>query len=266
MLNGTLYKREMKGSWKLLLIFGAILTMYVTMIISMYDPELSKTLDEFAKVMPEVMAAVGMKGGAATLLGFMSSYLYGFILLVFPLIFSILTGNRLIARYVDRGAMVSLLAAPVKRRAVAFTQMMVLVTGIIILILYVTILELISAQAYYPGELTAGELLTLNAGLLCLQLFIGGICFFCSCLFSDAKYSVGFGAGIPALMYILQMLANVGKNTENMKYATFFTLFNPEGLAAGESGAVTGVLVLLAGAVVLYTAAIAVFSRKDLHI
>ena len=76
MLNMALYKREMKGSIKLLVIFGAVITMYVSIIIGMYDPELMKTLDGFVEAMPEFMASVGMKAHAATLLGFMVSYLY----------------------------------------------------------------------------------------------------------------------------------------------------------------------------------------------
>ena len=79
MMNIALYKREMKGSIKLLIIFGAIITMYISIIISLYDPEMMKTLDSFAEAMPELMASVGMKADAATLLGFMISYLYGFI-------------------------------------------------------------------------------------------------------------------------------------------------------------------------------------------
>ena len=83
-MNLTLYKRELKGSIKLLVIFAAIMTMYISIIIRMYDPEMMATLDNFAKAMPELMAAVGMSAGATSLMGFMISYLYGFILLVFP--------------------------------------------------------------------------------------------------------------------------------------------------------------------------------------
>lgn len=266
MINRTLYQREMKNSARLLIIFAAIMTMYVAIIITMYDPKMMATLDTFAKMMPELMAAVGMHAGAASLLGFMISYLYGFILLIFPMIFCILRGNGLIAKYVDRGSMVSLAAAPVKRRTIAGTQMMVLLTGILLLISYSTVLEILVAQSSFPGELAAVELLKLNAGLLCLHLFIGGICFLASCVFSDTKYSIAFGAGIPALMYILQMLANVGGKAEKVKYFTFFTLFDPNGIVAGETGAVLGAGVLLAGAVLLYAAAVLVFTKKDLHI
>ena len=266
MLNLTLYKREMKGSVKLLVIFAAIITLYIAVIISLYDPETMAMLDSFVAAMPEVMAAVGMTAGATSLLGFMVSYLYGFILLIFPMAFCILRGNALIAKYVDNGSMVVLTAAPVKRRTVAFTQMTVLISGVLLLMVYSTILELICAQLSFPGELDRTELLRLNGGLLCLHLFIGGICFLASCMFSDTRYSIGFGAGIPALMYVLQMLANVGGAAEKAKYFTFFTLFDPSGIIAKDSAAIAGIFVLLTGAIALYAAGIIVFSKKDLHI
>ena len=251
----TLYKREMKGSWKLLVIFGAVLTMYVAIIISMYEPDMLKLLDSYAQAMPELMAAVGMTAGAADLLGFMISYLYGFILLVFPMVFCILRANGLVAKYVDRGSMACLLAAPVRRSAVALTQAAVLISGTVLLVGYVTGLEL-----------AVGELLAVNAGLLCLHLFIGGVCFLSSCAFSDTKYSLAFGAGVPALMFLLQMLANAGDAAEKARWFTFFTLYDPKGLAAGEEQAVLFAGLLLAGAAALYAAGVAVFCKKDLHI
>ena len=265
-LNLALYRREMKKSVRLLAIMAAVITLYVSIIISMYDPKMMATLDSIVAAMPELMAAVGMTAGATSLLGFMVSYLYGFILLVFPMAFCILRGNALIAKYVDNGSMVALTAAPVKRRTVAFTQMTVLISGILLLMVYSTIVEMICAQLSFPGELDRTELLRLNGGLLCLHLLIGGICFLASCVFSDTRYSIGFGAGIPALMYVLQMLANVGGAAEKAKYFTFFTLFDPSGIIAKDSAAIAGIFVLLAGAITLYAAGITVFSKKDLHI
>lgn len=266
MLNFTLYKREMKGSIKTLLIFAAILTLYIPIIVSMYNPDTASTLEQFAQAMPELMAAVGMSGSAANLTGFLSSYLYGMLLLVLPMVFTILRANGLIARYVDRGSIVTLVASPVKRSTVAFTQMKVLGTGIFVLILYCTILEIACSAVYFPGQLDISAVLTLNMGLLCLHLFIGGVCFLASCIFNDVKYSIGVGAGIPTLMYILQMLANTGGNAENAKYATFFTLFSPDRILAGETSAMVGIIILLIGAIVLFTTSIVVFCKKDLHI
>ena len=49
MINMALYKREMKGSIKLFILFGAIITMYVSIIIHMYDPQMmeSKQCESF---------------------------------------------------------------------------------------------------------------------------------------------------------------------------------------------------------------------------
>lgn len=266
MLNMALYKREMKGSLKMLVIFAAVISMYVSVIISMYDPEMMKTLDSFYAIMPEIMASVGMTAGSTSLIGFMISYLYGFILLIFPMVFCILRGNGLIARYTDKGSMVSLLAAPVKRRTVAATQAFVLISGILFLVIYTTGLEIVIAEIGFPNELVILELLKLNAALLCLHLFIGSICFLASCIFSDTKYSVAFGAGIPALMYVLQMLANVGEKAKAAKYLTFFTLFDAYGMISGENSAIIGAAVLGIGAVGLYMIGIMIFCKKDLHI
>lgn len=136
--------------------------------------------------------------------------------------------------------MVTLVAAPVKRRTIACTQMWVLLSGILILVLYATGLQIAVCRASFPEEPVVAELLKLNTALLCLHLFIGSICYLASCLFSDTKYSIAFGAGIPALMYVIQMLTNAGEKAEKLKYITFFTLFNPDGILAGEWIAIAG--------------------------
>lgn len=266
MINLTLYKREMKNSIKILVIFAAVISMYIAIIIGMYDPEMMASLDQFYDMMPELMSAVGMTTGATSLLGFMSSYLYGFILLVFPMIFAIIRGNSLVAKYVEKGSMVALLASPVKRSTVALTQLSVLLSGIVLLIAYATGLEFAVAHAKFPGELAISELFKLNSALLCLHLFIGSICYLATCFFSDTKYSIAVGAGIPALMYVLQMLANSGEKAEFINKMTFFTLFDPNGIVAGDSSATLGAIVLVVGAVLLYTLGVLVFCRKDLHI
>ncbi|MDR1704006.1 MAG: ABC transporter permease subunit [Clostridiales bacterium] len=264
--NTTLYKREMGGSWRMLLIFAGIIAMYAGVVISMYEPGIEGMLAQLAEAIPELMAAVGMGGAPSDLTGFISSYLYGMLLLVFPMVYTILRANALVARYVDRGSMAGLLAAPVKRRSIALTQAGALATGIIIMIAFITILEAAVSEALFPGELDIGGIIALNSGLLCLHLFIGGICFLCSCIFSDAKHSAGLGAGIPAFMYILLMISNIGGAAENVKYATFFTLYNTEAILAGDPSGAAGAAILLAGAVPLFASGITVFSRKDLHV
>ena len=267
-MNATLYKREMKSSWKLLLIFTAILTLYVVLMVIMYSPEMLEMFQQFSQTMPGMMNSFNMdfSSDSLTLLGYLASGLYGFILIIFPMVFSMIRGNGLVARYVDRGSMASLLAAPVKRRTVAITQLAVLITGIVWLVVYASALELITISAHAPEQADTWTLLKMNFGLLSLHLFIGSICYLASCLFSESRYSLALGAGLPGLMFILQMLSQAGEQTEGFKYATFFTLFDPDAIAAGQSGAMGGVWVLLAGAIVVFAAAIVTFTKRDLPI
>jgi ABC-2 type transport system permease protein len=106
--------------------------------------------------MPELMAIVGMNPASAELVSFLEAYLYGFIMLVFPMLFCILSTNKLIARHVDRGSMTYLLAAPVKRETVAFTQMKVMATGMFALVFYATLYwESLIAKFPFPASLTS---------------------------------------------------------------------------------------------------------------
>lgn len=266
MINRPLYLREMRSSLKLLALFAALLSMYVICIVMMYDPEMMEMLDRFSLAMPEIMAAVGMTPGASDLLGFLVTYLYGFILLVFPMVYCILRSIGLIARYVDRGSMVYLAAAPVRRSTIALTQAAVLFSGIFLLTAFTTLLELACAELLFPGELEIGALLRLNAGLLALHALIGGICFLFTCACSEVRRCALFSAGIPALMYLLQMLANIGGKLEGAKYLTFFTLFDAQGLADAQPAAFWKMAVLLTGAVVLCPVGVQIFHQKDLPI
>lgn len=161
----------------------------------------------------------------------------GFILLVFPMIFSIIRANSLIAKYTDNAAMALLLTGGYKRKSIGITQLAVLLLDMTLLIGYATLLELIYAKHQFPHSLDTTVLLKLNLGLLFLHYFIASTCFFFSCLFQDTKYSLTFGAGIPIFIYVLQMLANVGGKAENAIYFTFFTLFDANDIIANKAHA-----------------------------
>ena len=93
-----------------------------------------------------------LQAGSSSLGGFLINYLYGFLLLLLPLVFSILAANRLVARWVDTGSMAYLLASPNTRARVARTQALVLIAGGTLLTAYCTALAVGCAAAMFPGE------------------------------------------------------------------------------------------------------------------
>ena len=84
MINNTLFKREVKSNYKTMLIFMALISMYSSVVVLMFDPKLGESLNVMAESMPEVFAAFGMMNAGATLIEFVANYLYGFILIVIP--------------------------------------------------------------------------------------------------------------------------------------------------------------------------------------
>ena len=114
----------MSQTWKILLILLAAMTLYTTVIIYMYDPELAHMLNDYQIALPGIMSAVGMTGIAGNLTEFVYIYLYGFIMLVFPIIAIIILGNKLLAHYIDSGSMGVLLATPNSRLKILLTQLL----------------------------------------------------------------------------------------------------------------------------------------------
>lgn len=264
MISMPLLKKEVKSNYKLFIIFAAVLAMYISVIIPMFDPKIGNALAEFEKAMPEIMAAFGMSNPGTTLIEFINTYLFGFLFMVFPMIFEIIIANKLIAKYVDSGSMAYLLATPNKRGKIAITQAVFMLLSVGALILFITLVGVISSEAYFPGDLDIKKYILMNVGLYCLHIAIGGLGFFASCISNDIKLSYSISAGIPIGFFIIQLLANMGGKLENFKYFTIFTLLDTNKLINGESTGVWMFLALLAIGIVLYIAGILRFNKKDL--
>ncbi|MBZ9686924.1 ABC transporter permease [Clostridium estertheticum] len=265
MISLTLFKREMKANNKLLIIFIYILTIYILSIVYMFNPNSSNAFDDIIKSMPGIMKAFGFVASGNTLIGFIATDLYGMILLMFPVIFSIILGNKLIAGYVDRGSMAYLLATPNKRVKLALTQALCLWVSIGLLITYATVAIIISSSIMHPGLLEIGKLVLMNVVIYFLHIAISGICFFASCISNDTKRSFTIGAGIPIAFFLIQMLANMGGKLENLKYFTLFTLFNANDIIAGKN-VVFPVIILAIVGIALYGIGIYIFSKRDLPV
>ena len=263
----TLFKKTWQSNYKILLIFMAVLTMYMCIIAGMYDPDDLSIVDMLVemKLSPELLSAMGFTLTDTSLLGFLASYFYGFLMLAFPMVFYIIVANKIIAGLVDKGAMAYLLASPNSRLKVALTQAVSLILFMLLLIAFVTLLGIGFCQISFPGLLDVKYFLMLNLGVFLLHFAVSGISFFASCLFNESRTSLMLGAGLPILFLLIQMLGNAGEKLESFKYFTIFTLFNNMNLIKGE-GILVPLLVLFAIGAVLYGAGVAIFCKKDLPI
>lgn len=266
MISGVLFKRNMKSCIRPLLIVFAVLCMYTAVIIYMYQPELAEMLSDYQEALPEMMAAVGMTGAAESLLEWIQIYLYGFIMMLFPLIFTIIAVQKLMMGWIDSRAVAGLLAAPLTRRKLAVTQAVSCALLTALLIAAVTAVGAVSSAAMFPGELDIRGYVILNAGTFLMQLLTAGIAFCAACFSTESKYFYGFGAGLPLLFFLLQMASNMGEELEFLKYGTVYTLLPAQEIARGEGGYWGYFAVMAAAAVLLFGVGIRRFETRDLSV
>lgn len=265
-MNKTLFAKELRSNLFVSALIAAVLALYIGMVVAMYDPKLGESLETMKQSMPTVFAVFGMSSPATTLLDFLLTYLYGFLLTAYILVLILVTTYRLMVRYLDRGAMAYLLATPTSRTRIALTMAGVMIAVLVGFSVLVTALEWGFAEALFPGDLDVQALLQVNAGLLALWLAVAGLCFLSACLFSNSSAALWTGGGLCILFFLMQMISQVGDKFEFLKNINPLTLFDYHGLGAGDASAVGGAIALAASAVVLFAAAVAVFGRRDLSI
>ena len=261
---GTLLKKEFKANLLILIIFMALLSMYSVIIVAMYDPKLGESMNMLAKSMPEIFSAFGMSNPGTTLLDLITNCLYGFILIAIPFVFTIIMCQRLVARYIDKGSMAYLLATPRSRFSVIITQLIVLLGGLLILVVYVTGLILMSGQIMFDELIPLKELLTLNLGLYALHAFLATMCFLFACSFNETKFSIGIGAGLGLVFILIQMLSQIGDKMDFLKYLTPLTLFDATGLTGFDSMALINIVILFVAAILMAIIACRIFQKRDL--
>ena len=262
----TLFKRNMRSSLKILIALFAVISMYTAVIVYMYNPELSEMLSGYQEVLPDMMAVVGMTGIATNILEWIQIYLYGFIMILFPMIFGIIVVNKLIMSYIDSGSMASLLSSPHSRTRIILTQAVTSVFLMFILMAAVTLLGFFCSHAMFPGELDTARYIELNASLLLMQFMNLGIGFTAACFCSESRHFYLLGAGIPILFFLFQMLSNMGGSMEKLKYFTLYFLFPAEKIVQAGGDVWPRNLIMASIALALFAAGILWFRRRDLSI
>ena len=263
-MNFPLFKSTLRANWIIGVLFLAIMLMYLSIILTMFDPDSMESVNQLLESLPsELIRAMGFDALVTDLASFLAGYYYSFLAIMFPMIYCIITANRLVAKHVDSGSMAYLLSTPHSRLTIVTTQALYLMASMADLLILIGLAALIQSAAMFPGQLAVGPFLLLNLMAILFMLAISGICFFFSCIFDDTKYSLAFGAGIPVIFFLIDMLAKVGGNTTWLKNLTLFTLYNPAAIVAGDFSWASPVA-FLAIAMITYAGGILLFNRRSL--
>lgn len=262
-----LFKYNIKTNRFLWLLLVAVMFMYFSIIISMYDPENIEALTKMLELFPkELMDAMGFSQFGTTLLSFIVGYIYGFLIFLFPMVLTVVINHKLVASMVDKGSMAYLLSSPFSRVKVALTQAL---SGLVLITTFlsvVTLSALAMSELMFAGEMDIVMFIKINIYTIILYWSISSIVFFGSAIADDSKVSLGIGVGVPVMFLVIQMLSGVGEDFKWLENFTMYTLFNPDKMIQGDGFVWLGMTALIAIALVLYSAAIWIFNRKNLYI
>ncbi|HAE61675.1 MAG TPA: hypothetical protein DCG38_05035 [Eubacteriaceae bacterium] len=259
----VLLKKTLKRNWVLWAIFFGVLTMYMTIMVYMYDPDDIQALIKMVEIFPEeLMNAMGF-AGFTDITGYLASWLYGMLMMAFPMVYCIILGNRLVAKMVDDGSMAYLLSTPNSRSKIIVTQGIYALASVAFLFAALFAVGVAISEMIYPGLLYIKGFLMLNITTMLVNMFVVMIVFFFSCLFNDIKYSTGFGAGIPIVFFLMNLLGGVSEDASIIKNLSIYGLYDPL-LVATESTFVWANFFYLAGILIFFIAGIVAFDKKRL--
>lgn len=260
----ALFLANIRKYWILILCFFLVLVMYASIAVAMFEPGDAANLADMFEYFPEgIMKAFGFDSFGTTLLGFLNSFLYGFIMFTFPMIFSIILAHGLVGKLVDRGSMAYLLATPHKRIKIVLTQAVFLIVSQIVIYAGVVAVIIAMCEGMYPGLLETGGFIQLNVVTLMCILAVSGMSFLFSCLCNEAKYSLAFGAGIPIMFLVVSLLRQFSESLNWLKYLSFYSFIDSEQILAGGSYISFACLTLTGIIIVLYSSAAAIFNKKS---
>ena len=260
----TLLKHELKQGFKTLAIWTASIGFLIAICLFLF-PEMKGEMDNVSDMfasMGSFTAAFGMdRLNFGTLIGFYAVEC-GNILGLGGAFFASLIAVSALAKEEKERTAEFLLSHPVSRVSVISSKLAALVVQIVVM--NVVIFALSAACIAVIGEEPAWkEICLLHLAYFLLQLELAGICFGLSAFLR--RGSLGIGLGIAAMMYFLNIIANISEKAEFLKVITPFGY--AEGADIVSNGSLDGKLVLIGMAFALIGVAAAYFwySRKDIH-
>ena len=260
----TLLKHELKQGFKTLAIWTASIGFLIAICLFLF-PEMKGEMDNVSDMfssMGSFTAAFGMdRLNFGTLIGFYAVEC-GNILGLGGAFFASLIAVSALAKEEKERTAEFLLSHPVSRVSVISSKLAALVVQIVVM--NAVIFALAAACIAIIGEEPAWkEICLLHLAYFLLQLELAGICFGLSAFLR--RGSLGIGLGIAAMMYFLNIIANISEKAEFLKVITPFGY--AEGADIVSNGSLDGKLILIGMAFALIGVAAAYFwySRKNIH-
>ncbi len=268
MMNLPLFKQAIKSNWLLLVIFTAVPCVFLAVMIAVFTTDTLVAMQAMlnsGKLPANLTQMMGnrLDLNNLTLTGILAAQYFQMMAVIFPMIYCIIVGNKLIASQVDRGSMAYVLSAPIERNSVTVTQAMYLISSLVVMFGSIGLVGVAAGQILQPDQLDFRQFLMMDASDFLLAFAIGGITFCFSCIFNLSKHSIALGAGFPLAFFVITLLSQSDDSLKNLKYLSLIT-FSDTHLIIRNGNSLPNFIAMFAIGVALYAIGILVFRRKDL--
>lgn len=217
----TILKHEMRQGRNSLIIWTAAISFLMIICIFLY-PQMKGEMEDVGQMfsaMGSFTQAFGMdKLNFGTLTGFYGIEC-GNILGLGGAFFAALCAVSMLAKEEKEHTAEFLLTHPVSRLRIVTEKFGAIILQILLLNLFVLAAAAVSV-ALIGEEIPWKEILLLHLAYLLLQIEIAGICFGISAFLR--RGGLGVGLGLAAVLYFLNLIANIAESAEFLKYITPF--------------------------------------------
>ncbi len=259
MFSMNYFKQTFKSNIKLWAMMTGVLCLLIGIVMKVFDPEM---INEMIG-RQESMGGFNPLGEMSSLISFISNQYFGLFAVIFPMIYIIITGNKMIAGKIDNGSMANDLSAPLSRIQIVFTSAVYMVASLIVMFGCISGIGIAVAELTQPGELDINIFLQLTLGCLLLHFTVSAISFLGSCIFNSSGKSLALGAGIPLACFAFKMISGISDSLEGLRYLSINTLFDTDAIVNSEAF-IGKLIALIFIGIICYIAGGVVFKKRDL--
>ncbi len=220
-------KREFKINFKSLLIWSCILIGMFLIVFLIYPyiitDDTVKNLDDMMEVFPpELLKTFNMDiSSINTAYGWLKTEGFMFVLLIVGFYSSFLGSNILLKEENDK-TIEYLESLPIKRNQILTNKIIVGIIYIISLVLIIGLFNYIALLI--TGDFNQKQYLLLSITPLFIALPLFSINLFISTFLHKMKKTVGISLGLVFIFYLLNVLSDISKNVEFLKYFSIYSL------------------------------------------
>lgn len=220
-------KREWKVNFRgfviwtsiLVILFGAVFLIYPSIITS----DNMESLNEMLKVFPEdLLRAFNMDiSSIDSAFGWIKTEGFVFVLLITG-IYSGILGSGILLKEENDKTIEYLNSLPVKRTQIVMNKVAVGLVYIFLMIIVLGVFNYVGLT--WSGDFDKKSYLLLSVTPIFSSIVIFSLCLFLSTFTHKTKNTIGFSLGIVFVSYFLNVISELSKETEVLKYVSVFTL------------------------------------------